>query len=32
MLDFFKNLNWMMIVKAFTVGGLLCVARTNINR
>ena len=25
MIDFFNNLNWLMLVKAFAVGGAICV-------
>lgn len=25
MQDFFNNLDWMMLVKAFVVGGLICI-------
>ena len=25
MQDFFSNLDWMMLVKAFVVGGLICI-------
>ena len=25
MQDFFSNLNWMMMLKAFAIGGLICV-------
>ena len=25
MLDFFNNLNWILLIKSFVVGGLICV-------
>ena len=29
--DFFNNLDWILIIKAFIVGGLICVIRSNLN-